>query len=215
MKSDDSAARASGAPPATPRRRRTGVASSGPGFSYVLPGPADEGPKKRRRRGAPDGSQNRLKLYPDRPISILQAIKGCARIGCTKEELAAFLDISESTLHEHFDKNPEYVKAWEYGRLQAKVSLRHLQWWHAQRDNASGVAMTIHMSKQKQWLDEAEGAIFAGARENQGGTTLGGGGALLHVSDDELSALIRVRERVGEQLALAGSAAGRKGTKEG
>jgi hypothetical protein len=44
-------------------------------------------------------------------------------------------------------QEPVFYQAWEEGQAAGAVALRQLQWKHAKRPDASGVAMTIHMSK--------------------------------------------------------------------
>ena len=42
-----------------------------------------------------------------------------------------------------------FYEAWEKGQAVGAVALRQLQWKHAKRLDASGVAMTIHMSTHR------------------------------------------------------------------
>ena len=46
-------------------------------------------------------------------------------------------------------QEPAFYEAWEKGQAVGAVALRQLQWKHAKRPDASGVAMTIHMSKHR------------------------------------------------------------------
>ena len=46
-------------------------------------------------------------------------------------------------------QEPVFYQAWEKGQAVGAVALRQLQWKHAKRLDASGVAMTIHMSKHR------------------------------------------------------------------
>ena len=46
-------------------------------------------------------------------------------------------------------QEPVFYQAWEKGQAVGAVALRQLQWDHAKRPDASGVAMTIHMSKHR------------------------------------------------------------------
>jgi hypothetical protein len=46
-------------------------------------------------------------------------------------------------------REPVFYQAWEKGQTVGAVALRQLQWEHAKRPDASGVAMTIHMSKHR------------------------------------------------------------------
>ena len=50
-----------------------------------------------------------------------------------------------------------YRDAWQRGRAGGKLSLRRLQWQHAQGEGSSAVQMTIHLSKH--WLGESEKAL--------------------------------------------------------
>jgi hypothetical protein len=46
-------------------------------------------------------------------------------------------------------QEPVFYQAWEKGQAVGAVALRQLQWKHAKRPDASGVAMTIYMSKHR------------------------------------------------------------------
>jgi hypothetical protein len=69
-----------------------------------------------------------------------------AKLGCTQCEAASVLGIDHRTFKRRLQE-PVFYEAWEKGQAVGAVSLRQLQWKHAKRLDASGVAMTIHMSK--------------------------------------------------------------------
>lgn len=72
-----------------------------------------------------------------------------ASIGCTQPEAAQFFACSTEHLIHVLTTKDEMMSAWKRGSAQAVISLRHLQHQHAKRADASGVAMTIHMSKHR------------------------------------------------------------------
>jgi hypothetical protein len=71
-----------------------------------------------------------------------------AKLGCTQYEAALVLGIDHRTFKRRLQESVFY-KAWEKGQALGAVALRQLQWKHAKRPDASGVAMTIHMSKHR------------------------------------------------------------------
>ena len=76
-----------------------------------------------------------------------------ARLNCTMEEAAAFFKVSKRTMTRHMKKK-DVAEAWERGRQTGKLSLRRLQWQHANGTGSSAVQMTIHLSKH--WLGETD-----------------------------------------------------------
>ncbi len=83
------------------------------------------------------------------PIEIdLEQLAKLASIGCTKEEAAYILGCSKRTLLDRM-KQEEVSEAWEKGVVLGKVSLRRLQWRHANGSGSSAVNMTIHLSKHR------------------------------------------------------------------
>jgi len=80
-----------------------------------------------------------------------------ARARLTQQEAAAALEIDPSTLWRHMEANPKLREAWERGKLMYFVSLKRLQWRHAQMPNSAGVNMTIHLSKHD--LNEHDKAL--------------------------------------------------------
>ena len=69
-----------------------------------------------------------------------------AKLGCSQYEAASVLGIDHRTFKRRLQE-PVFYQAWEEGQAAGAVALRQLQWKHAKRPDASGVAMTIHMSK--------------------------------------------------------------------
>ena len=69
-----------------------------------------------------------------------------AKLGCTQYEAASLLGIDHRTFKRRLQE-PVFYQAWEEGQAAGAVALRQLQWKHARRPDASGAAMTIHMSK--------------------------------------------------------------------
>ncbi|WP_315792256.1 MULTISPECIES: hypothetical protein [unclassified Bradyrhizobium] len=85
---------------------------------------------------------------PKHPID-LTILAGLAGIGCTKEEAAAVLGCGKRTLEDRLREDPATLQAWEDGIAKGKVSLRRLQWRHANGSGSSAVNMTIHLSKHR------------------------------------------------------------------
>ena len=71
-----------------------------------------------------------------------------AKLGCSQYEAASVLGIDHRTFKRRLQE-PVFFEAWETGQAVGAVALRQLQWKHAKRPDASGVAMTIHMSKHR------------------------------------------------------------------
>jgi hypothetical protein len=71
-----------------------------------------------------------------------------AKLGCSQYEAASALGIDHRTFKRRLQE-PMFYEAWEKGHAVGAVALRQLQWNHAKRPDASGVAMTIHMSKHR------------------------------------------------------------------
>lgn len=83
-----------------------------------------------------------------------------AELQCTIDEAAAFFDCSSRTIHRYLStrhRDPKYRQAWERGRALGRISLRRLQWQHAQGTGLAAVNMTIHLSKFI--LGESEAAL--------------------------------------------------------
>lgn len=91
---------------------------------------------------------------PKKEIDPVQLQK-LAALQCTTEELAAFFDCEKRTIINRL-KEPELQLAYQNGKAMGRLSLRRLQWRHANGTGSSAVNMTIHMSKQKYWLNETD-----------------------------------------------------------
>ena len=63
-----------------------------------------------------------------------------------QNEAVSVLGIDHRTFKRRLQE-PVFYQAWEEGQAPGAVALRQLQWKHARRPDASGAAMTIHMSK--------------------------------------------------------------------
>jgi hypothetical protein len=70
----------------------------------------------------------------------------CAEPLIRSREAASVLGIDHRTFKRRLQE-PVFYQAWEKGQAVGAVALRRLQWKHAKRPDAAGVAMTIHMSK--------------------------------------------------------------------
>lgn len=95
------------------------------------------------------------------------AVEKLANIQCTQEEIASFLGISTRTLQ----RDEQFMKLFNKGRESGKMSLRRIQWKHAeksasmamflgkqylgQRDNVE-VSNTDDMNKVKELLQKIE-----------------------------------------------------------
>lgn len=75
-------------------------------------------------------------------------LEGLARLFCTIDEAAAFFKVSKRTMIRHLKKK-DVAEAWERGKQTGRLSLRRLQWQHANGTGSSAVQMTIHMSKHQ------------------------------------------------------------------
>jgi hypothetical protein len=97
----------------------------------------------RKKKPGPPGKPGRKKIEVD-----LRVLEQLASIGCTKEEAASVLGCGKRTLMLRL-KEAAVAQAWEDGVLKGKVSLRRLQWRHANGSGSSAVNMTIHLSKHR------------------------------------------------------------------
>ena len=82
------------------------------------------------------------------PIEIdADQLRKAALLRLTIEEAAVLFGTVPRTLKRKLAENPELKRAWDEGGQQFKISLKRLQWRHAQMPNSAGVAMTTHLSK--------------------------------------------------------------------
>src|SRR5581483_6910787 len=106
-------------------------------------------PQKKKKTGRP-----RIEL----DVDVLRAL---GAVHCTIDEIAAGLRAAGCILDVRTLKRrlqePRYRDIWVAGQLERKVSLRRLQWRHAQMPNSAGVTMTIHLSKHQ--LGETEKSL--------------------------------------------------------
>lgn len=79
----------------------------------------------------------------------IEQLTALARIGASQEEAASVLKCGVRTLKERLAGEPALKAAWDDGVLQGKLSLRRLQWRHANGTGSSAVNMTIHLSKHR------------------------------------------------------------------
>lgn len=78
-----------------------------------------------------------------------------ARLACTKTEAAQFFGFRDvSPMIRRMAADHRLAMAWDRGCAQVKISLRRLQFAHAQTPGSPGVQMTIHMSKHQ--LEETD-----------------------------------------------------------
>lgn len=83
-----------------------------------------------------------------------------AQLHCTIAEAAAFFGVTEKTVDRHLKRRPECREAWDSGYAMGRMSLRRLQWRHAEGAGMSAVHMTIWLSKQH--LGETDRVEHAG-----------------------------------------------------
>jgi hypothetical protein len=67
-----------------------------------------------------------------------ELVRKLAKIGCTQQDVAEFLDCSHSVISERFRQD------FHQGRAASKISLRRMQWRAAKRGS---VPMSIHLGK--------------------------------------------------------------------
>ena len=77
-----------------------------------------------------------------RPKKIIdyESVEKLAKIQCTQEEIANFLDISSRTLI----RDEKFLEVFNRGRESGKASLRRIQWKHAEKS----ASMAIFLGKQ-------------------------------------------------------------------
>ena len=68
------------------------------------------------------------------------AVEKLANIQCTQEEIASFLGISTRTLQ----RDEQFMELFNKGRESGKMSLRRIQWKHAEKS----ASMAIWLGKQ-------------------------------------------------------------------
>ena len=83
----------------------------------------------------------------------MSVLRGLAKIGCTIEEAAIALNVSETTLRDRLSED-EYKRAWDEGVVGRNVKLRRMQVEQAENGNTT---MLI-------WL----GKVLLGQKEDRG-----------------------------------------------
>lgn len=96
---------------------------------------------KRSGRDGPDPGEGGR---PEKLIDVAVA-KRAASIGCTIEEIAAVLGVSQRHLYDRLNEDPELKRAIGEARETGRTTLRRLQW---QRANAGSDTMLIWLGKQ-------------------------------------------------------------------
>ncbi len=81
----------------------------------------------------------------------LVKLERLAALPCTIEEAGVVFGCTKRTMLRYLEKQ-EYRDAWDRGQNTFRLSLRRLQWRHAQGSGSAAVQMTIHLSKF--WLGE-------------------------------------------------------------
>jgi len=114
--------------------------------------------KKKRGTTARDGDESAASTKRGRPeVAIDEKIFGqLCQLQCTEVELAAFFGCTKRTIIRKL-KDPKYRELFDLGKAKGRISLRRLQWRHAQQAGSAGVNMTIHLSKH--WLKEYERTV--------------------------------------------------------
>lgn len=75
-----------------------------------------------------------------------ESLEQLAKLFCTIEEIAGFFNVSARTVIRRLKLEP-WKGAYERGQRLGKISVRRLQWRHAQGQGSSAVHMTIWMSR--------------------------------------------------------------------
>ena len=88
-----------------------------------------------------------------RKVISLDILRNLATQQNTIEDAAYVFGVSLKTMKRRLQE-PEFREAWEGGKAAGRMSLRRLQWRHANSGGSSAVSMTIHLSKH--WLGESD-----------------------------------------------------------
>jgi hypothetical protein len=142
-----------------------------------------------------NGNTRELRGQSERIEVTAAHLRSLAKLQCTINEAAAFFGISRQKLHRYLQVE-ELREAWDEGRQMGLLELRRLQWRHAQRPDASGVSMTIHLSKY--WLGERPKPL-----ENLAEALKKGMLNSDQMSDSDLAALVKLQEEALARLSGA------------
>lgn len=124
----------------------------------------------------------------------------------TQEEAAAVLGCDRRTIINRL-KKPEFMLAYENGKLKGRLNLRRLQWRHANSATSSAsVNMTIHMSQQPHWLGEGDKPASTTIQTNNTlAVNVEGSGARERVTAKLAALSERIESRVVELAAESGA----------
>jgi hypothetical protein len=118
--------------------------------------------KKKPRKPRKSAVKGRPKIVID-----LRQLEALAAIHCNFDEMAAVIGCSRRLLLTRM-KEEGFQLAVDNAKLKGKVSLRRLQWRHANGVGSAAVNMTVHLSKH--WLGETDKAAIE--LSGPGGKTL-------------------------------------------
>jgi len=91
------------------------------------------------------------------PVEIdLHQLEALGMIHATQEEVAAVFGCTRRTIIKRL-KDPEFLLAYENGKLKGNLNLKRLSMRHANGHGSSAVNMTIHL--RKHWLGETDRSL--------------------------------------------------------
>ncbi len=137
------------------KRKEASKTPSAKGLFKAVRTPSFKGRPKRKRKVVTHPEQSHANAgRPKKDINWV-LVKRLAKIHCTPSEIAATLDVNESTLTGRREFPAIYKKGWENGRK----SLRRMQWEAAEKGN---IIMQIFLGKQllgqaDRWVGEVGG----------------------------------------------------------
>ncbi len=114
---------------------------------------------------------------------------------CTQEEIAGFYNCNRRTVINRL-KKPEFLLAYENGKLKGKVNLKRNSWRLAQGHGSSAVNMTIYL--RKQWLGETDHPPPTTMIQNNNTV------ALTNASESDLRALESILARIADASTSEG-----------
>lgn len=139
------------------------------------------------------GKREKFELGGFRKLCLLQP---------TEQEIAAAYGVSKRTIIRLL-KKPDYREVWESGKAVGMLSLRRLQWRHAQGTGSAAVSMTIHLSKH--WLGETDKAAEISITNNVANVQVNGATARERVHRKLDAIAQRLTGRVAGIAARAGA----------
>ena len=130
------------------------------------------------------------------PVEIdIDTLEKLGAMHATQEEVAAWFNCNRRTVINRL-KDPEYLLAFENGKLRGNLNLKRLSVRHAEGHGSSAVNMTIYL--RKQWLRETDHPPSTTLIQNN--NTL----ALTHASESDLRALESLLARIADASAGQG-----------